>query len=295
MTLHQLEYFQAVARLQHYHNAAQELSISQPSLSRSMSLLEEELNIILFEKKGRNIVLTKAGRVFLEHVNKIMDEVHVATRKMHELSNSEGHINIAYVYSLANYYIPHMIRSFLNENTGRNITFQFNQSYTSKLIEGLKRDDYDIVFGSFVPDEPDIQFTPVLEQEMVIIMPKEHPLTKLAAVPLEELTHYTLIGYERFSGLGRYTLSFYKEQNLNPTILCECPDENSIAALVAENFGIAFVARADTISNHTDIEIRKIADREITHTVYMAYLKNHYQIPVIREFIQFVKKNTELL
>ena len=148
MTLNQLEYFQTIARLQHFHNAAVELNIAQPSLSRSMALLEQELNVILFEKKGRGIVWTKAGHVFLEHVDKIMHEIHTAERKMQELANSEGHINIAYVFPLANYYIPHMVRSFLNANPGRNITFQFNQSYTKPMIRGLKENDFDIPIRS---------------------------------------------------------------------------------------------------------------------------------------------------
>lgn len=291
MTLHQLEYFQAVACHQHYHKAAEELNISQPSLSRSMALLEDELHIILFEKQGRNIVLTKAGRVFLDQVNKILDEIRITEKKMHELANSEGHISIAYVYPLANHYIPHIVRSFLDENAGKNITFQFNQSYTKKLIEGLKSNEFDIIFGSACDNEPDIHFSPIMEQEMVVIMPKNHPLTKLSSVPTGELANYPLIGYERFSGLGRFTSQFYKDQNLSVNILCECPDENAIAALVAENFGIGLVASVDALA-HANVEIRPLADLHLGHTVYMGYLKDHYQIPVIRAFIQFVKKNT---
>ena len=86
MTLNQLEYFQKVATLQHFRQAAELLKISQPSLSRSMSLLEEELGLMLFEHQGRNVVLTKSGRVFLEHVNRILEEVHIAEHKMKQLS-----------------------------------------------------------------------------------------------------------------------------------------------------------------------------------------------------------------
>ena len=75
MTLNQILYFQTVARHQHFRLAAAELSISQPSLSRSIAVLEEELGIILFERKGRTVTLTKYGKLFLEHADRILDEV----------------------------------------------------------------------------------------------------------------------------------------------------------------------------------------------------------------------------
>ena len=89
MTLNQLVYFQTVARYQHFHRAAEELNISQPSLSRSVATLEEELRIVLFERQGRNVRLTKYGRVFLEHTEKILKDVAVARTQMQQLSGNE--------------------------------------------------------------------------------------------------------------------------------------------------------------------------------------------------------------
>ena len=75
-------------------------------------------------------------------------------------------------------------------------------------------------------------------------------------------------------------------------VLCECPDENAIAALVAEDFGIALVANVDTIQN-ANVEIRPLSDIELSHTVYMGYRKDRYLIPVVRKFIQFVKEHSD--
>lgn len=69
MTLNQILYFQKIANLENYHQAAEELYISQPSLSRSMASLENELGVTLFEKEGRGVTLTKAGRMFLEYAS----------------------------------------------------------------------------------------------------------------------------------------------------------------------------------------------------------------------------------
>ena len=150
MTLNQLVYFQTVARYQHFHRAAEELNISQPSLSRSVATLEEELRIVLFERQGRNVRLTKYGRVFLEHTEKILKDVAVARTQMQQLSGNEGHVDIAYVFPLAAHYIPHMVRRFLKKEKNKNVTFSFHQLHTAPLIEGLKSEKYDIIFGSYV-------------------------------------------------------------------------------------------------------------------------------------------------
>ena len=78
MNLNQLEYFRTLAHEEHYTRAAQMLSITQPSLSHAIAQLEQELGTRLFEKKGRNIVLTRYGKIFLPYVEdalKILDEI----------------------------------------------------------------------------------------------------------------------------------------------------------------------------------------------------------------------------
>ena len=138
MTLNQLRYFQAVARLQNFRAAAEELYISQPSLSRSIDSLEDELGVVLFEKSGRGIALTGSGRLLLEYANRIIEECDIAIYKMKELSTSGGRIDIGYVFPLANYYIPHKVRSFLDMPGNEHVTFGFTQNRTSSIIRDIK-------------------------------------------------------------------------------------------------------------------------------------------------------------
>ena len=93
MTLNQLQYFYHAATLEHFNQAAEKANVSEPTLSRSISTLEDELGLILFEKKGRNVQLTKAGAVFLEHVTRILDEVNRTELKMHQLATADGLIS----------------------------------------------------------------------------------------------------------------------------------------------------------------------------------------------------------
>ena len=283
MTLNQLTYFQKIAQLEHFRLAANELNISQPSLSRSMDTLENE----------RNITLTKYGKMFLEHVDRILEEVRTAEQKMYHLTQEGGHIDIAYVSPLANHYIPHTVRTFLNLPENKQVTFSFSQAHTIDLIRGLKNDMYDVVFGAYVEDQPSVQFTPILHQEMLLITSLNHPLANEKEVPFQVLQDYPVIGYDRDSGLGLYTHKLYRKHQIQPDIVIDCPDEYSIAALVAEDFGIALVADVDTIR---DAKIAKIpvAGEELIHTVYMAHMKDKYMIPATNRFVKFIKKDSGL-
>lgn len=182
MTLNQLGYFYQAAVLQHFNQAAEKMNISEPSLSRSISSLEDELGVTLFEKRGRNVILTKAGEIFLEHATQILDDVKRAENKMHHLATDGGHIDIAYVSPLAREYIPRTVRNFLSLEQNKNITFNFNQDITSANIEGLKKGAYDLIFGSYSANEPNIEFVPIIKQEIVAILPTGHPLSRKEAL-----------------------------------------------------------------------------------------------------------------
>lgn len=290
MNLNQLYYFQTVANLQHYHQAAQELKISQPSLSRAMANLEEELGLFLFEKQGRNIVLTKYGKIFLEHVNKIIDELEDTKKRMNNLASStHGHVVIAYVAPLSKHYIPYAARSFLNIPENENVTFSFIQDYTAKMIDSLKSDKCDVVFGSYVDNEPELNFIPIIKQDLVVIVPLDHPLAQQDSINLSEISPYNIIAYDKQSGLGKFTRKIFKDFGMNLNIICESSDEPSIISLVESGFGVSLVAHVYDVDK-ANVKILPLKNLNLNHNVFMIYQKNRYQAPAVRNFISFIKK-----
>lgn len=293
MTLNQLKYFQEVARLENIRAAAERLYISQPSLSRSIDSLESELGVSLFEKSGRGIVLTKAGRMFLEYADRILEDCDIAVYKMKELSSSGGRIDIGYVFPLANYYIPHKVRSFLEIPGNENVTFGFTQNRTSSIIRDIKNGKLDVGFCAYAGNEEELEFVPILKQEMVIITALDHPLADKDELSIRELENYPVIGYDRISGLGGYTQRLYRSLGMKPEIMCECSDENSIQALVREHFGIALVARVDVL-NEKYLKIHSVSDVDLVHYVTIAWMKNHYLMPATQRFIDFMISGSDL-
>ncbi|MFR4126417.1 MAG: LysR substrate-binding domain-containing protein [Roseburia inulinivorans] len=80
------------------------------------------------------------------------------------------------------YYSAHCPRIFSHLEQNKNITFNFNQDITSVNIEGLKKGAYDLIFGSYSANEPNIEFVPIIKQEIVAILPVGHPLSRKEAL-----------------------------------------------------------------------------------------------------------------
>ena len=107
MNLNHLYYFKMLAETEHYTQAANMLDITQPSLSHAISQLENELNCYLFEKQGRNIRLTKYGKIFYEYVTKGLSEIELGQKKIDAITSpNQGWINLAFIYTLGYRYVP---------------------------------------------------------------------------------------------------------------------------------------------------------------------------------------------
>lgn len=286
MTLNQIYYFQIVAKYENYRRAAEELYLSQPSLSRSIAALEEEFGILLFEKTGRGVHLTKAGKLFLEYAERIVRECEIAKTKMQELASDGGKIDIGYVFPLAGRYIPHHVRNFLNKEENRSVTFNFYQNYTREITQKVLSGELDVGFGGYTENE-ELEFFQIMEEEMILITPKGHELEGQQTVSIQELSKYPVIGYDRESYLGNFTKKLYKRLSMRPNIVVECPDEHSIAALVSEDFGIAMVPRIFEMDEQR-INIHKFHDIAMVNRTYMFWVKERYQMPVLERFLSYI-------
>ncbi|MBU5336182.1 LysR family transcriptional regulator [Intestinibacter bartlettii] len=293
MNLNQLYYFRTVAKFQHFRKAANELNISQPSLSLAISNLEKELGTYLFERQGRNVTLTKYGKLYLEYVEEALSILEIGEKKLKQVtSDSEGHIDIAYISPLASYFIPKKVRAFLEYDNNKSIKFTFRQGITSELIDGLKNSKYDIVFCSYVEDEDDIVFDLLFKDKLLLIVPIDHPLSKLDFIDLKDIVKYPLVSYEKNTALGKVTMDIFKKAGINPNIICQSEDENGIYGLVSEGFGIAIVA---DIMNPNNFKIKqiKINDLNCNRSIYMAYKKNTYQVPAVKKFIKYINSTSK--
>ena len=293
MTLNQILYFQKVAQYENYHLAAEELYVSQPSLSRAMASLENELGVTLFEKVGRGVTLTKAGKMFLEYANRILEDCNVAVDKMQELSSDGGKIDIGYIFPLAGHYIPHKVRRFLERPENKNVVFNFWQNHTPAIENKVRTGELDIGFGGYLDGKEDMEFFPLMNQEVVVITPKEHVLKAEETIALEELGNFPVIGYDRASWMGKHTRDLYRKYRVKPNVIVECPDEYSMVAMVRENFGIALMPRTDILDRAEGINIHKLENLTIYRQIFMFWMKERYRLPAVERFVRYMKDQAE--
>ena len=287
MNLNHLCYFRTLAKLEHYTKAAEELSITQPSLSHAISSLERDLGTYLFEKQGRNVKLTKHGKMYLEYVDKALSELEKGEKKIKELNNiSTGTVELGYIYTLGPKFIPSLIKSFTDNKKNENIKFLFGQGTTKELIKGLKEERYDMIFCSMIEGEDDIEFIPVTNEELVVIVSNDHPLADNDYIDLKMIEEYPFIGFSEKSGIRPLINKLFNEIELKPNIICEVEEDNSIFGLVEINYGVSVVPNISSLK-HYNIKALPIINPKHERYIYVATLKNRYLTPSVNYFKKY--------
>lgn len=290
MNLNQLYYFVTLAHEEHYIRAAEELAITQPSLSHAIHMLEQELNTKLFEKRGRNVVLTRYGKVFLEYVEESLRILETGVKKTRFLtSETGGELNLAYIYTLGSVFVPRLVSNFQKEYPELDMKFHFTVGNTTDIIQGLKEEKYDIAFCSRKEKEPGIEFIPVKKEKLVVVVPEGHPLAEKEKVHLQETLPYPQVYFTRNSGLRPVIDQMFDEIGGTPDIAYEILEDNSMAGLVAENFGIAVMPEIPML-HQLKVKVLDIESPAYERYIYMAQMKGKYLAPTTVQFIRFVKE-----
>ena len=245
MTLQQLIYFNAIARLKSYTQAANELFVSQPNLSHAISKLEEELGTPLFIKKGRSIELSPAAEIFQIHVISIMKEIELAKSNISRYLNAnKDEIRVTVSHTLEHSFIPPLIREFhgLPENQNISISFLPMES-TTTAMEQLEAGEVDLGFGARIPRN-DYEFFEVIKEALVALVPNIHPWASRSNIPLAELCTEPFVTYYRRCGSRRALDMLVQSHNLKPSTIIEANNERMITGIVAAHMGVRIVPRS---------------------------------------------------
>lgn len=291
MNLFYLRYFVKLAHVQHYTKAAEQLCITQPSLSHAIAQLEKELGVPLFEKTGRNTALTRFGEEFLSCAERTLSTLDEGIASLQRSARGEGLIRLGFLRPLGTEFIPCLAARFLSGHPDLDIQFTFHTGMTQELLDGLNAKRFDLLFCSQPPDGMELTAVSVKTQDMVVITPRDHPLADRTAIDLAETLPYPQVYFAKGSGLRDTADRLYAQIGAKPVIACETEEDQVVAGLVAQGFGIAVLPYMDLLQK-LDVRILPIHSPDFRRELFMVHDPNVYMPPVVRLFWQFVLAET---
>ena len=293
MNLFNLRYFVTLAHVQHNTKAAQQLCITQPSLSHAITQMEKELGVPLFEKTGRNTTLTRFGEEFLEcaqHTLSILDEGIASIKRS---SRGEGLIRLGLLRPLGVEFVPRLASLFLAQHPDKDIQFTFHTGVTKQLTDGMVARKYDLLFCSEPPAELKFTAVPVKRQDLVLIVPKKHPLASKHTIDLADTISYPYIFFEKSSGIRNVIDEMFLRVKGEPQIAYETEEDQVIAGMVSQGFGIAVVPYMDLLLK-LDLKILQISSPDYERNFFLVSNDSVYMPPAVEQFRDFVLNNTKM-
>jgi DNA-binding transcriptional LysR family regulator len=239
--MQQLRGFYYAARAKSITRAAEQLGLSQPSVSLQIQALEKELKTQLFERRGPRIRLTREGEILLELARPLveglqgLDEAFVTQRD----SVTHGSVSIAAGGSTLQYILPPYVKSFVHEHP--QIDLHLHNVTGKTGLELLRASEVDFAVGPMLDAPSDILFHPIMTYDPVLITAPDHPLARRKRITLEDVAKYPLILPPRSQSTFRIVEMVFAEHSLQHEVSLEVGGYDVIATYVELGLGISVV------------------------------------------------------
>ena len=244
MKLQQLKYIWEVAHHDLNVSAtAQSLFTSQPGISKQIRMLEDELGVEIFARSGKHLTeITPAGKLIIEAAGEVLQRVEGIKQAARDFAdNTRGTLSVATTHTQARYVLPTVIKEFMARYP--NVTLNMQQGTPAQIAAMASDGEVDFAIATEALELYDnLIMMPCYRWNRCILVPKEHPLTKVKRLTLEEVAQYPIVTYV-FGFTGRSKLdSAFKRQNLTPQVVFTAADADVIKTYVRLGLGIGIVA-----------------------------------------------------
>ena len=292
MKLQQLRFLLAVANSGlNVTAAAERLHTSQPGVSKQIKLLEEELGIELFVRKGRSLVgITDAGQSVIDYAHQIMQKIEniklVAAQKRQD---DQYVLSIATTHTQARYVLPPAIAEFKKKNPL--VKLNLHQGTSEQIADLAKREEIDFAMASGSEGQfEDLLLVPCFQWDRIVLVPSDHPLAqKTDTLSLRDLAQYPLVTYVYSFGHESSLNRAFAEEQLNPDVVFTARDADVIKTYVRMGMGVGIVAsmayEADKEPDLVAIDARGLFPRS---TTWIGYRKDIILQPFMQDFIRLV-------
>ncbi len=241
LTLRQLKVFKTVAEQSSYTQAAQLLHLTQPAVSMQLRQLEENIGLPLFEKLGRKIHLTEAGKELFYYSQRIFQDLREIDEVMDAFKGKQrGHLRIS-VATTANHFATRLLAAFLEHHPG--IGLSLDVTNRKSLLKQLSNNEADLVIMGEPPQEAPLESLAFMENPLVVIAPAKHPLASAKGkIGLKRLSQETFVTREKASGTRAAMARFFATHDIPFRTSIEMTSNEAIKHAVEAGLGLGIVS-----------------------------------------------------
>ena len=299
MNVQELKYILCIARHQNLTKAAQELYISQPTLSKFLQRMERELDGKLFSRAGNQYVPTYLGRRYMEYARKMLAVSQDWERELSDLNACrEGELNIAFPLMRSSCMIPKILPRFHRKYPGVKVNLlEETHAIQEKLLQ-----DEQLDFGvlSEVDPHPKLTYELLAREEILLVMSRNHPLAGEAVRKKEGRYPWIdlgLFGEEEFilhpkeQTTGRIALEQFAAYGIDPPVLIRTRSTQSSILLASRGMGVCFVPEnyVKSMESEVDPACFSIGEEGIYSHLSIAYRKGVYLPAYAQDFIEIAR------
>jgi len=290
-TLHQLKVFEATARNSSFTKAAEELFITQPTVSTQVKQLTKAVGLPLFEQIGKRLHLTEAGGALLATCQEIFERLDNFEMTVADLKGTrQGRLKLG-VITTAKYFIPRLLGSFCQQYPGIDIALEVTNH--QKLEERMLNNEDDLYIVSQPTEDIDLCWEPFAENPIVVIARKDHPLAGIPNIPITRLNDEPFIMRETGSGTRQAVQRLFTEHQVSVRTRLELGSNEAIKQAIAGGLGISALSKHTLISDAGELTILDIQEFPIPRHWYVSYLAGK-QLSIIAEaFREYLLLNSD--
>ncbi|BBX74354.1 LysR family transcriptional regulator [Mycobacterium shinjukuense] len=283
MELYQLRYFQTVADVGTLRDAAERLAVSQSAVSRAIAMLESEIGVELFTRRGRANELNRFGLAFLRSARAVQRSLEAAVSDVRQLAGADaGTVALGFPSSLGVATVPRLIRRHHDRYPAAR--FELRQRVGAALVNDLVAGGIDICLTNPMTfdESANVQWHPLFIQPLYAVVDRAHPLARREVIGFEELAGQPIVALDRDHTVRRIFDDACHRYGISPTIAFEGTDITTLRGLIAARLGVGVLPKAaEPTPNIVEIAFD---DQRLVRPIAIGWMANRYLPPSAAAF-----------
>ena len=289
MTFRHLKIFITVADCKSMTAAAKELFIAQPTVSQAIAELESYYGIKLFERLSRKLYITESGKQLLSyarHITALFGEMELAMKD----PKKSGILKVGASATVGADLLPKLVNKFSASHP--NVRLNAVIKNTTEIENLIIKNDIDFALVEGIVHTSNIVSNAFMDDELVLICGKSHPLYKSSCIPLSELVKFDFVSREQGSGTRELFESLMVANNVNWNLKWECSGSDGIKGAAVNGIGIAVISKrlVETEVKTGELSILKVDGIDLKRKFSIVYHKNKYITETMKSFFDLCQK-----